>query len=649
MMAVPKDDLVPAQARGPGGPALLDSVTDPWVVVDRQYRVLHANEPFAAVLGTTLEHVAGNLLPGLVPGFANSPLFETIQRVLQTRRPQETDDARGGRFYHLRAYPTPPDAVLVIQTDVTPRRQLEDELLQTALRSQMILQQLPAIHWTVDRDLRILVSTGAGLANLGLTPGQLEGVTLYEFLGTTDPTHPEIVVHQRALAGERVRHSTEYAGRHYDSILEPLRDGDGRVIGAAGLSHDVTELRHAESERQRLQGLVCHAQKMESLGVLAGGVAHDFNNLLTGILGTADLLLTDLPPDSPHRPLAGMLKSAGERAADLTRQMLTYAGRRRALPQLLDLNRCVAENLPLLSAGLSKNIQVRSLLADRLPPVQADPGQVQQVVMNLLLNAAEALEPANKRRSLLDGPAGIITLTTGVCEIARADGLKTPAGRPLNPGRHVFLEVADTGCGMTAEVLARIFDPFFTTKPEGRGLGLSAVLGIVESHRGAIQMQSAPGTGSTFRVLLPAGGIPPPVPTLLKNAPPVRLPHAVVLLIDDEAVLRDVAGRALTAGGLRVLQASGGQEGLELFQAYRDEIALVLLDRVMPGLDSTETLAAIRQVRPDVKVLLMSGYDRSEALRRFREPDLAGFLQKPYTLHTLLDAVGRALSGERRA
>jgi signal transduction histidine kinase len=334
------------------------------------------------------------------------------------------------------------------------------------------------VLWTVDANLVFTRSCGAGLAALGLVTGQVVGLSLFEYLRTDDPDFLTIRMHRHALAGERICYDDPHGGRNYEVTLEPLRDTDGRITGVIGLAHDLTELHRAADERATLQEQFLMAQKRESLGVLAAGVAHDFNNVLSAMIASAGLLLRELPPGSLH-DAAALIKKATERASDVTRHMLVYAGKSLPARRPLDLSALVRENLPLLKAACTDKVTLEVRLADRVPAVHADPGQLQQVVMNLVINACEATAPTK----------GKVALTTGT--VTEGGGLAA------------YLEVADTGCGMPAEARLRVFDPFFTTKGNGRGLGLSAVQGIVRAHGGNIYLTSEPGRGTTFRVILP--------------------------------------------------------------------------------------------------------------------------------------------------
>jgi PAS domain S-box-containing protein len=455
----------------------VDHLSDGYLLLDPHLTILYLNPAYAGALGDTAANLTGRLLAEVVKGGTDEPVYRLATAALRGGTCQETEESAGERWFHLRAQPVP-DGVVVGRVDVTPRRQLEASLLQNALHCRNVLEQLPTIHWAVDTDLRVTHSFGAGLAAIGLAEGEVAGLTLFEYLKTDDADCLPIRMHCRALSGDRVRYSDSNRGRHFDVLLEPLRGPGGAIRGVLGLAHDVTERHEAAEERGRLQEQLLQAQKRESLGLLAAGVAHDFNNLLLAITGSASLLLRELPPGEALES-AALIKKAAERAAGVTRQMLDYAGKTMLSRRPLDLNRLLQENLPLFAAAMTGPL--KTCLPDGLPAVYADPGQIRQVVMNLLLNAREATAATG----------GAVTLSTG-----HSDWLGRPA---------VYVDVSDEGSGILPAVKDRIFDPFFTTKGRGRGMGLSTVHGIVRAHGGSVTVQSEPGSGSTFRVNLPAG------------------------------------------------------------------------------------------------------------------------------------------------
>ena len=412
--------------------------------------------------------------------------------------------------------------------------------------------------------------------------------------------------------------------------ISPIRDEAGEIVGASQVARDITEQRRTAEVMQQ-------AQKLESLGVLAGGIAHDFNNLLVGILGGASLALDQLDADSPARAVIQQVVAAGERAAALTRQMLAYSGRDRFVLSRIDLTAYVRETIPLIQAAVPRTVELRLDLAEDLPAIEAGTTQVQQVLMNLVINGAEAIP---------EGRPGTVTIATGPWQVdeqyIRAE--TSAATGELKPGPYVLLEVRDTGSGMDEATMARIFEPFFTTKFTGRGLGLAAVLGIVRGHSGSIQVSSTPGHGTVFRVLFPA--LPAELAQQLPQQPEIRdvADRATVLVIDDEPIVRRMAQQALEHYGYSVLLAEDGERGLELFRSNADRIQCLVLDMTMPVMSGEETLLRVKSLRADVPVILSSGFSETEAVGRFEGRGLAGFIQKPYKIGTLLEKIKEAIT-----
>jgi two-component system cell cycle sensor histidine kinase/response regulator CckA len=447
-----------------------------------------------------------------------------------------------------------------------------------------------------------------------------------------DRPDEEAEILERLAKGNRVDHfetaRLRKDGARIDVSLSisPVYDREGSVIAASHVARDITERRNLE-----MQGL--HAQKLESLGVLAGGVAHDFNNLLTGILGNAGLVMDDPALTNPNRRLLGECVQAAERAAQLTKQLLAYAGKGRFVTEVINLSALVREINTLIQSSISRKVQIRLQLAGDLPSIEADAGQLQQVIMNLIINGAEAVGEN----------VGLVVCTTAVQSVDEAY-IRTVGseGRYLAPGQYVMLEVHDNGCGMDETTIARIFEPFFTTKFTGRGLGLAAVSGIVHGHKGAIKVYSSPGKGSTFKVLFPVASD--------THAPTFEVPlhlsdfsDKTVLIVDDEEAVRSVARNTLQRRGYRTIEAADGREALEVYRRFRSEISLILLDLTMPYMNGEEVLHEIRVISPSVKVLLSSGFNEVEAIRRFTGKGLAGFLQKPYSAAVLAETIKRIL------
>jgi PAS domain S-box-containing protein len=409
-----------------------------------------------------------------------------------------------------------------------------------------------------------------------------------------------------------------------------VRDGGRKGLFFQGVMIDVTE-------RKRIERKLLESQKLESLGLLAGGIAHDFNNLLTSVLGNATLALRALPEDEPARKQIERMRVAAERAADLTRQMLAYSGRNRLVARPVDLNALVTEMAELLESAISKKAVLIRELADGLPAVEADATQIRQVVLNLITNASEALDDRG-------GTIRVVTGTASGAEVAAADW--SGPGAP-HAERYVALEVRDDGVGMDPETRRRMFDPFFSTKFAGRGLGLAAALGIVRGHHGAIRVESEPGRGTGVRLLFPATAHRPDVEPASAPVPDGWRGRGVVLVVDDEDGVRQVARHALESAGFEVLEAENGEAGLRRFRERAAEIVAVLLDLTMPRMDGEETLDALRRLGAEVPVVLMTGYSERHAAGRFAGKDVAGFLHKPYTLDELVNALRLCLDDGR--
>jgi two-component system cell cycle sensor histidine kinase/response regulator CckA len=412
-----------------------------------------------------------------------------------------------------------------------------------------------------------------------------------------------------------------------------IRDRKGRLVGLRWLLRDSTERMRTEVARRQWEACLQHTQRLESLGVLAGGIAHDFNNLLTGVLGSAELALLRLPQDSSARPDLEQIVTAAHRAADLTGQMLAYSGRGTFRVQPILLPALIREMEPLLRASLPKTCALDFHLGESLPPIEADATQLRQVVMNLVLNAGEAFGDA----------AGVITVRVAVRECDRAYLTGGVLDKEIPEGPYVALEVTDTGCGMSEETRARMFEPFFTTKFAGRGLGLAAVLGIIRGHHGTIRVTSEPGRGTCIEALFTPTTRPVIAPQVPAPVPPAWRGQGTVLVVDDEEHIRAGVAQALELTGFTALTAADGQEAVAVFRKHAETIRAVLLDLTMPHLDGAATARELRRIRPEVRIVLTSGYTAEEATRQFTDRDVVGFLQKPYALTDLVAAVRGAL------
>jgi PAS domain S-box-containing protein len=413
------------------------------------------------------------------------------------------------------------------------------------------------------------------------------------------------------------------------------RAADGQLRRAAGTHTDITGQKRAEEERVALQQKVLEAQKLESLGLLAGGIAHDFNNLLTVILGQATFLRVAEGEATTVESAVQQIESAARRAADLCRQMLVYAGGGSFSMQTVDLNALLTGIAPLLRHSVCKDAHLEFELAGDLPPVEADPTQLRQIVMNLVINASEALGASG----------GVIRITTAARGPTEEEIRETALVSEMPPGRIVCLSVSDTGSGMTPDTRTKIFEPFFTTKFTGRGLGLAAVLGIVRAHRGTFAVQTAPGTGSTFSLFLAAS--PRPIGKRDSDAsrPSLRAPSNVAVLVaDDEPAVLAMSVAVLRHHGYEVESATTGREAVEKFRTNPAKFNAVILDFTMPELNGVGALVEIRNCRPKIPAVLMSGFGAADALDRVPADHPPLFLQKPFAQHELLTCVAEAIA-----
>ncbi|MFQ3651480.1 MAG: response regulator, partial [Gemmataceae bacterium] len=408
---------------------------------------------------------------------------------------------------------------------------------------------------------------------------------------------------------------------------------DGCVTRLYGSVQDITPFKEAQRDREQFLANLQQTQKLESLGVMAGGIAHDFNNILAGMMGFAELARTQVPPDSVTAEYLQQLIQAGQRAAGLCKQMLAYAGKAQLKMESVDLNRLIEQAAPLLHVSLSKRANLLLSLQPNVPLIEADAGQLHQVLLNLVLNASEALEERD----------GLITLSTALITLTEPLVDDVQPTLCWNAGSCVCLEVSDTGAGIDQETLPRIFEPFFTTKFTGRGLGLASVLGILRSHRGLLKVDSKVGIGSRFRLFFP-------VRTSSYShqaAQPVEedwTGEGHVLVVDDEPAVRFITAEMVRSIGFEVTEAANGAEALALIKTLRTTLKAVLLDLTMPQMDGLETFAVLQTFPNPPAVVLMSGFSRRELHERYGHRGLAGLLQKPFTFSQLRAALRLALT-----
>jgi len=509
------------------------------------------------------------------------------------------------------------------------RKRAEEKLRQSEARLRVLIEQLPAVLWTVDNELRITSAVGAGLARLGLKPNDVVGMSLPHYFGTSDPSFLPITAHKRAVAGESVTFHAEWKDGSYACHVEPLRNASGEILGAICMALDVTE-------RKQLEEQFRQAQKMEAVGRLAGGIAHDFNNLLMVIQGYADLMIDRFAPNDPLRRNAVQIQTAAQKASGLTQQLLAFSRKQMLAPKLLNIQTVVSDMEKMLRRLIGEDVELQTASASDLGLVKADRSQIEQVVMNLAVNARDAMP---------DG--GRLTIETANVEF---DGSVSHAPAMVAPGKYVMLAVTDNGCGMDEKTQAHIFEPFFTTKEKGKGtgLGLATVYGIVKQSGGYIWVYSEPGHGTTFKIYLPRveDEASPDTRELGSSGRSFPRGNEVVLLVEDEKGVRDLAREYLELSGYSVIEAEDGYTALELTAMHAGPIHLLMTDVVMPGISGRELADRVRNIRPEIKVLYMSGYTDQAVVHHGILDGDAVLLQKPFSMSTLASKLREILSAE---
>ncbi len=532
----------------------------------------------------------------------------------------------------------------VFAKDITERKQVEVDLQKSEERFR-ILSSNVSEGIMIHKDGRILdlnqaFADMAGIAN----PKDLIGTMGMRSLPLTKESAALIQSHM--ASGSTDVYDIELIG------------ADGKIIPAETMGTNITYMdqearlirmrnisdrKQAESNRLTLEKRLLQTQKLESLGVLAGGIAHDFNNILMGILGYADLALSDLGPHEPAREYVQGINDSSRQAAELVKQMLAYSGKGKFSLEPINLNHLIQDTVPMLTISISKNVVLKFNYSDGPGFLEGDPSQIRQILMNLIINASEAIE----KRS------GVIAVTTGTmyCDQEYIDSTGFQAqvslDERISEGMYVFLEISDTGLGMAKATMERLFEPFFTTKYTGRGLGLSAVLGIVRGHKGMIKIYSEPEKGTSFKVLFPLyGGTQASDSLADKSIEPENgwQGTGTFLIADDEESVRTVGKHMLQKLGYEVITADDGQIAVQLFEAHADKIICVLLDLTMPHKDGAQVFREIRQINPDIKVILSSGYNEQDATQQFVGKGLAGFIQKPYVSGDLVKKIKEVMS-----
>jgi two-component system, cell cycle sensor histidine kinase and response regulator CckA len=560
--------------------------------------------------------------------------------VFETGKPfQEEVKLSGGRWIDLRVFPMLDEngtAELFVEwvRDITENKLAEDALIQNKKLLEGIINGIPDILAIQNPDLTIELYNQAGYDAIGLPPEAIKNRKCYQLIGRVsecDRCTSRAALRTKMLAEEE-RYVPEL-GRHYNCRSNPILDKDGNVVHIIEQLRDITEQKQAEKEREKLHAQLIQAQKMETIGQLAGGVAHDFNNMLGVILGYAEMALAQMSADQPMYKTMHKIQQAAQRSADLTRHLLAFARKQTIAPKVIDLNQTVEGVLSMLRRLIGEDIGLIWQPGRNLHPVKMDPTQIDQILANLCVNARDAIEGVGK-----------VIIETGVASV---DEVWCTAHVEAVPGEYVLLAVSDNGCGMDQKTISHLFEPFFTTKEQGKGtgLGLPSVYGAVKQNNGFITVDSEPGQGSTFKIYLPQHVIRTEPLPVQDPAGPAARGHETILLVEDELTILEMTTIILERLGYNVLAASSPEEAIRLAGEYSGRIDLLMTDVVMPGMNGRKLAGNLLAHYPGIKLLFMSGYTDNVIAHHGVLDEGVHFIQKPFSMKDLGTKLREALEG----
>lgn len=529
-----------------------------------------------------------------------------------------------------------PEGALGILQDITERKKIETALQKSEALYHSLFQSAPDGIFLI-KDGVFVDCNRKACEIFGCSKEQLIGKHPYEISPAYQPNGDSSKEASYRIINDAILEKLYFFewqhmrsnGSVFDTEVTLNCIGLDNVKMLIAIVRDVSEKKKVVEERKRLENQMQHLQKLESLGLMAGMIAHDFSNILIGVVGNADIALDEMSPTAPGRERIHEIEREAKRATELCHQLLAYSGKGKFIIEPIDLNKLIEETQHMLEISISKKAVLKFHFTQNLPAIEADVTQMRQILMNLMLNASDAIGEKS----------GVISITTGVMECDKAYLRQTFLDTSLSEGIYVYLEVADTGCGMDEATKQKIFEPFFSTKFTGRGLGLAAVLGIVKAHRGALKVYSEVGQGSTFKILLPASSQTPSSTTAQTIKEEKWKGSGLFLVVDDEQSARTITKIYLEKAGFSVITAANGKEGVEIFKQRSGEIVGVLLDLTMPHMGGEEAFRELRRIKPDIRVVLSSGYSEYEITDRFAGKGLAGFIQKPYKSAELMNII----------
>lgn len=615
----------------------LNALSEPAALIDRSFVFRAVNEAMASSLKRDVGELVGRSMYDVLPRRVAEERATKGREAFETGEPIVFEDQRGDRHFMSHVIPVKNAhgevwAIAIYAVDTTHIKRTEASLRTSEARYRQILETCAEGVWQVDENGSTTYVNQPMAAMLGYEKGELLRGSVFDFTGENHEYIRERL--QRRRQGVTEHYELKLRHRDGHEVLtmvsaSPLFSATNQYLGSVGFITDVTLARQLEAQ-------LLKRQKLESLGLIAGGVAHDFNNILAGVVGNVSLLEEMFDRSRGDvRDILRDIQAAAHRASELTAQLIAYSGQGSLVFQPVSIQRLVGEAVELTRSNLGRNTSIELNLGTKNANVMADASQLRQVLLNLVNNANEAI----------GGTAGTICIKTR--KVVLRTETSSGSGEPLSPGEYAVVRVEDDGCGMTEATQQRIFDPFFSTKFEGRGLGLAAVAGIVRSHGGQVLVESQEGQGSSFELWLPTTNSLGDVATAadgrrsMEKAPST----GVVLIVDDDELVRKLAQRIVRKMGLLVLLARNGEEAIELFTKHRGEISLVLLDMTMPGLRGEKVLERLKEIDPKVKVILSSGFTQQSLLEPFDDTSSVDFLHKPYKSTDLQGMIAKLLKG----